>query len=76
MDRHYLWNSKIGDFYLGGGLGYTYFTNHFFTFGANVGYRYVTSFGMYLGAGAYIGGKYYDKFELDLRPILGVGYVF
>ena len=74
---NYLWNSKIGDFYLGGGLGYEYLTNHFFTFGANAGYRFVTSFGMYLGAGAYVGGKINkDNFDLDIRPILGFGYVF
>jgi len=73
---NYLWRSKIGDFYLGGGLGYTYHTNHFFTFGTNVGYRYVTSFGMYFGAGAYIGGRVNDGIMLDIKPVLGVGYVF
>ena len=73
---NYLWKSKIGDFYLGGGLGYTYHTNHFFTFGANAGYRFVTSFGMFFNAGGYIGGKINDGFELDIKPVLGVGYVF
>jgi len=73
---NYLWKSKIGDFYLGGGLGYTYHTNHFFTFGANVGYRFVTSFGMYFSAGGYIGGRMNDNIELDIRPLLGMGYSF
>ena len=72
----YLWKSKIGDFYLGGGVGYTYHSDHFFTFGASAGYRYVTSFGMYFGAGAYIGGKINDGIKLDIRPNLGIGYVF
>jgi len=73
---NYLWNSKIGDFYLGGGLGYTYHTYHFFTFGVSAGYRFVTSFGMYFGAGAYIGGKINNVITLDIKPILGIGYVF
>jgi len=73
---NYLWKSKIGDFYLGGGLGYTYHMEHYFTFGANVGYRYVTSFGMYFSVGAYVGGKVNDNIMLDLKPVLGVGYVF
>ena len=73
---NYIWKNKIGDFYLGGGLGYTYHNNHFFTFGANVGYRFVTSFGMFFNAGGYVGGKINDSIELDIRPILGIGYVF
>lgn len=72
----YYWKSKIGGFYLGGGLGYTYHTDHFFTFGANVGYRFVTSFGMYFGVGAYVGGKVNENIMLDLKPVLGVGYDF
>jgi len=73
---NYLWKSKIGDFYLGGGLGYTYRNDHFFTFGVNVGYRFVTSSGMYYGAGVYIGGKLNDEINLDIKPILGTGYMF
>jgi len=73
---HYLWKSRIGDFYLGGGLGYTYHNFHFFTFGVNAGYRYATSFGMFFIAGAYIGGKLNDGFDLDFRPVLGAGYSF
>jgi hypothetical protein len=73
---NYLWKSKIGDFFLGGGLGYTYHVDHFFTFGANAGYRFVTSFGMYFCAGGYIGGKVNDDIMLDIKPVLGVGYSF
>ena len=73
---NYLWKSKIGDFYLGGGLGYTYHTYHFFTFGASAGYRFVTSFDVFFSAGVYIGGRINEDFELDIKPILGAGYVF
>jgi hypothetical protein len=74
---NYLWKSKIGDFYLGGGLGYTYHTDHFFTIGVNAGYRFVTSFGMYFCVGGYLGGKINDdNTMLDIRPVLGVGYMF
>ena len=73
---NYLWKSKIGEFYLGGGLGYTYQDNHFLTFGANAGYRFITSFVMFFNAGGYIGGKINDAFTLDIRPVLGAGYLF
>ena len=73
---NYLGKSRIGDFYLGGGLGYIYHNFHFFTFGVNAGYRYVTSFGMHFNAGAYIGGKLNDGIDLDIRPVLGIGYSF
>ena len=73
---NYLWKSKIGDFYLGGGLGYLFQEDHYFTFGANVGYRYITSFGMYFNIGGYIGGKISNSFILDIRPVVGAGYNF
>lgn len=73
---NYLWNTKIGDFYIGGGLGYTYHENHFFSFGANIGYKFITSFGMFFNVGGYIGGKISEDFMLDVRPVLGVGYLF
>ena len=73
---NYLWKSKIGDFFLGGGLGYTYLENHFFIFGANAGYRFVTSSGMYFSVGGFIGGEFSKEFSLYFNPILGVGYTF
>ena len=73
---NHLWKSKIGGFYLGGGIGYTYQKEHFFTFGANVGYRFVTSIGMYFNTGGYIGGKVNEGITLDIKPILSVGYNF
>ena len=62
---------------MGGGLGYTYLDeNNFFTFGANAGYRYVTSFGMYFSLGGYFGGMLSEEISLDLKPLLGIGYLF
>jgi hypothetical protein len=86
---NYFWHSRIGGFYLGGGLGYIYstyteygvdlyrvkpgtegmagntefipasgsadFTNHNFTFGLNIGYKFVTKSGVYFRTGAYVG---------------------
>ena len=74
---NYLWKSKIGDFFVGGGLGYTYlYKNSFFIFGATAGYRFVTSSGMYFSVGGFIGGEFSKEFNLYFNPILGVGYTF
>jgi len=66
---NYLWHSRIGAFYLGGGIGYIwekdyhyylgdgsgnpYWDSHMNTFGLNVGYRFVTASGMYYRIGAF-----------------------
>ena len=58
-------HSRIGGFYLGGGVGYIYTANayswfhsagsHINTIGLNLGYKFVLSSGLYFRTGAYIG---------------------
>jgi len=64
------WPSKIGGFYLGGGIGYSFyeayswdsnegindsFTAHSLTIGLNIGYKFVTRSGMYFRTGVFSG---------------------
>lgn len=79
---NYFAHSKIGGFYLGGGMGFIYTAfdeveNYLFTAGVNLGYRFVTEAGMYFRIGGYIGAALgSDDDTYYFKPDLSVGYSF
>jgi len=78
------WHSKIGGFYLGGGLEFIFpLTNDggwYYPLGLNSGYKFVTKSGIYFRTGIFAGvGLVYDhdlSVEFALKPNLTIGYFF
>ena len=80
------WHSRIGGFYLGGGMGYTkvnlqrrysfsesyYQTYPIFIFGANAGYKFVTRSGIYFRTGSFVG--YGVGWGFYAKPDLTIGW--
>jgi len=81
------WPGKIGGFYLGGGIGFSFFDVHdtHYEFdeayslpvGLNIGYKFITKSGLYFRTGAFAG---YDFFWDDyvspfyFKPDLAIGW--
>ena len=87
---NYLLDTRIGQFYFGGGAGYIFNikkgedVRHDIIFGVNINYRYPLSSGMYFCVGPFVGGRFLfdgdfdvkDDLKLYLKPNVGVGYSF
>ena len=79
---NYFWPSRIGGFYLGGGLGGAeryhynrYTSNAFFEFGLNIGYKFVTQTGIYFRTGTFIGsGTDFSNFFFSFNPDISLGW--
>ena len=85
---NYLWKIPFGEVYIGGGTGFLCKwggENNIYDImlGGNINFRYPFSIGMYLRAGAFIGGRLsFQNGEIDrdriflIRPDIGIGYSF
>jgi len=76
---NYFWHSRIGGFYLGGGVGYYMcewyrYTGHFFQLGLNIGYKFVTRSGVFYNIGAFTGGAIGSDFNFVFRPDISFGW--
>jgi hypothetical protein len=71
------WPSRIGGFYLGGGIGFGYsaFYGLSLPVGLNIGYKFVTRSGLYFRTGTFVG---YDILwtwmPVYLKPDLAIGW--
>jgi hypothetical protein len=75
------WPSKIGGFYLGGGIGFTYGSGfESIPIGFNIGYKFVTKSGLYYRTGAFAGfnlfGLLFDNWDepVYFKPDLAIGW--
>jgi len=92
------WHTNIGGFYLGGGIGYSFFdvvdplwpheranrirTIHSLPVGLNIGYKFVTSSGMYFRTGIFSGFDFgyiwtssrFNVLPAYIKPDLAIGW--
>ncbi|WP_461253815.1 hypothetical protein [Treponema sp. R8-4-B8] len=66
--------SKIGGFYLGGGIGLgVRFLNLNLPIGLNIGYKFVTKSGLYFRTGGFLGYNFFAD-SLFFKPDLAIGW--
>ncbi|MDR1859043.1 MAG: hypothetical protein LBQ69_06190, partial [Treponema sp.] len=79
------WPSRIGGFYLGGGIGYAFYeayfdggryylsewyTAHSLAVGLNIGYKFVTRSGLYFRTGIFVGYDFGSLWNLgETTPV-------
>jgi hypothetical protein len=83
------WPSQIGGFYLGGGIGFSFYQayakdkNEFYTAfslqtGLNIGYKFVTKSGLYFRTGAFAGVDFFNLNDAGIpiyfKPDLAIGW--
>jgi hypothetical protein len=68
---NYFWHSRIGGFYLGGGLG---LTGTAFQLGLNTGYKFITPSGLYFRTGVFAGGTYDYELGFVFNPDISFGW--
>ena len=80
---NYFWHSRIGDGYIGGGIGFSTYKNggdmHLFwnptmifslPFGINGGYKFVTRSGVYFRTGGFLGYEFFSTYyEYQNMPV-------
>jgi hypothetical protein len=80
------WPSRIGGFYLGGGIGFSIFESSYWSdtalslpVGLNIGYKFVTKSGLYFRTGAFAGFDFgciwdYSVLPVYIKPDLSIGW--
>jgi len=73
---NYFGHSRIGGFYAGGGIGFSFYQDEriSFTTGLNIGYKFVTRKGLYFRTGGFIGYDFSNNnFPIYFKPDIAIG---